>query len=48
MSDYLVSNELIDEIFEVAGSGILPDGDGVNMPTMLWLESWVERQRGGE
>jgi len=48
IKDYLVSEDLIDEIFEVAESGILPDGDGVNMPTMMWLESWIERQREGK
>lgn len=28
------------EIHEIAQTGTLPDGDGVNIPTRLWAEGW--------
>jgi len=32
---------IIDEIKKVAESGILPDGDHINIPTQLWLEDLI-------
>ncbi len=34
---------LLAEIIELAETGILPDGDGVDTPVKLWAESVVER-----
>ena len=30
------------QLKEVAESGMLPDGDSVNVPTKLWLEDFVK------
>ena len=38
-------NDIIKEINVVAESGILPDGDGILTPTMLWLEDLVGRAK---
>jgi len=35
--------EIISEINEIAKKGTLPDGDGVNIPTILWAEDAMER-----
>jgi len=35
--------QTIDEIKEIAESGTLPDGDGVNEPTRMWAEDVVKR-----
>ena len=35
--------EIISEIQEIAETGYLPDGDGVNVPTRMWAEDVVKR-----
>jgi len=35
-------DKLLESLKEVAESGLLPDGDGVDIPTMLWLERLVQ------
>ena len=34
---------LIAEVFTIAQLGVLPDGDIVDTPTMLWAEEWARR-----
>ena len=41
--EYETIEALLSEIREVGKTGELPDGDQVNMPTLLWLEELVER-----
>lgn len=36
-------DKLIQELREIAKTGYLPDGDGVNIPTLMWAERWAER-----
>jgi len=36
-------DELLEELKEVKDSGILPDGDGIDISTMLWLEKLVQK-----
>jgi len=36
-------NKIIEEIIEIAKTGYLPDGDGVNESTRLWAEDIVNR-----
>jgi hypothetical protein len=31
------------EVEIIAAESTLPDGDGVNMPTLLWAESWARK-----
>ena len=31
------------EVADIAEFGQLPDGDGVNVPTLLWAESWARK-----
>ena len=31
------------EVADIAERGELPDGDGVNVPTLLWAESWARK-----
>ena len=33
---------ILNRLREVAETGILPDGDHVNLPTKMWLETLVE------
>ena len=47
--------KILDEIKEVEKSSTLPDGDGLNIPTSLWLEELIqtfeatkETMKGGE
>ncbi len=37
-------DELLKELKEVQSSGLLPDGDGIDIPTMMWLERLVQRK----
>ena len=39
--------ELVDEVLGIADKGETPDGDGVNVPTLLWAEGWRRRLRAG-
>lgn len=34
---------LIAEVFTIAQLGVLPDGDIVDTPTLLWAEEWARR-----
>jgi len=36
-------DELLKELKEVAETAILPDGDGINIPTMMWLERIIKK-----
>lgn len=36
-------DELLSKLKEVKNSGILPDGDGIDISTMLWLERIIEK-----
>ena len=35
--------KLMAEIMEIAATGQLPDGDGVNLSTQWWAANWWER-----
>jgi len=35
---------IFEQLREVARSGILPDGDHINLPTKMWLENLVEEK----
>lgn len=34
---------LVREVHAIAETGILPDGDGVNVPTLTWAEDWAKQ-----
>lgn len=34
---------LRNEVVGIAQEGILPDGDGVNIPTLIWAEDWARK-----
>jgi hypothetical protein len=34
---------LMADLKQIADSGTLPDGDGVNIPTKMWAEDWIGR-----
>lgn len=34
---------LIRDLIGIADESMLPDGDGVNVPTALWAQGWVDR-----
>jgi len=36
---------LMADIKHIAETGTLPDGDGVNQPTQMWAEDWMDRIR---
>jgi len=38
--------ELAQDVSMIANGGHLPDGDGVNIPTLLWAEEWERRMYG--
>lgn len=33
--------KLISDVLVIAEDGVLPDGDSVNIPTLLWAEEWA-------
>ena len=33
--------QLMQEVLAIAAHGVLPDGDTVNTPTLLWAEEWA-------
>lgn len=35
-------DDVTGKLADVAQTGFLPDGDGVNMPTQMWLEGLVK------
>lgn len=37
---------LVQEVIAIAQHCALPDGDGVNVPTLLWAEDWMRRLGG--
>ena len=44
MRDELASHApLIADVLTIAQIGVLPDGDIVNTPTLLWAEGWMRR-----
>lgn len=44
-SDYDALMALAGEVRRMAREDMLPDGDGMNMPTALWAEDWMCRLR---
>lgn len=34
------------DISRIVHEGVLPDGDGVNIPTLLWAEGWERKLTG--
>ena len=38
---------LVQEVLIMATEALLPDGDSVNMPTLLWAEDWMRKLRRG-
>jgi hypothetical protein len=47
--EYLAAREiemlrhLVNEVIAIADNGITPDGDEVNIPTLLWAEEWKRK-----
>lgn len=38
---------LLQEVYSIAAHGVLRDGDGVNIPTLLWAEEWMRKMTTG-
>ena len=36
-----MTRDLLQEVCSIAETTMLPDGDGVNIPTLLWAEGWA-------
>jgi len=45
--DSVLYKELINDMKRIYSTGMLPDGDYVNMPTKIWVEDWMEKFKNG-